>query len=91
MIWKVLLEPRFTVNLSDTAKPRLRHRTYAGYEQHVQNHIDPLLGHIMLDELTPQHVQQLIRTKIDEQLSARTIGYMRAVLRAALDDAQRWV
>jgi integrase len=76
--------------LTDTAKPRLRHRTFAGYEQHVENHIDPLLGHIMLDELTPQHVQHLIRTKADEGFSPRTIGYMRAVLRAALNDAQRW-
>jgi integrase len=76
--------------LEDTAKPRLRHRTFTGYEQHVENHVDPLLGHIMLNELTPQHVQQLIRTKTEEGLSARTIGYMRAVLRAALNDAQRW-
>src|SRR4051794_3630837 len=46
--------------LEDTAKPRLRPRTYAGYVQHVQRHIDPFLGHILLEELTPQHVQQLI-------------------------------
>jgi len=44
----------------------------------------------MLDELTPQHVQHLIRRKTDEELAPRTIRYMRGVLRAALSDAGRW-
>lgn len=76
--------------LVNTAKPRLRPRTYAGYVQHVESHLDPLLGHIPLEELTPHHVQQLIGKKTAEGLSPRTIGYMRAVLRAALNSAQRW-
>jgi len=76
--------------LEDTAKPRLRPRTYAGYVQHVQRHIDPLLGHILLEELTPQHVQQLIALKSSEGLKPKTIAYMRAVLRTALNNAMRW-
>jgi len=76
--------------LEDTAKPRLRPRTMAGYVQHVENHIDPILGHIPLDELTPQQVQHLIAKKAEEGLAPKTIAYMRGVLRAALNDAQRW-
>lgn len=90
MAGKETLHSFLTRWLEDTAKPRLRPRTYAGYAQHVQGNLDPLLGHIQLDELTPQHVQQLMAAKTAEGLAPRTIGYMRAVLRAALNNAQRW-
>jgi hypothetical protein len=33
--------------LQNAAKPRLRPRTYAGYEHHVTENIDPLLGRIL--------------------------------------------
>jgi Phage integrase, N-terminal SAM-like domain len=46
--------------LEDTAKGRLRPRTFAGYEHHIKENIEPLLGHLKLGELTPQHVQHLV-------------------------------
>src|SRR5437868_6680983 len=76
--------------LEDTAKPRLRQRTFDGYKQHIEHHIDPLLGHINVDELTPQHVQHAIGAMSNDRLAARTVAYMRAVLRAALNDAEKW-
>jgi len=40
-------------------------------KQHIDAHIDPVLGHLMVDELTQQHVQHLIRKKADDGLRER--------------------
>lgn len=76
--------------LEDAAKPALRPRTYEGYRDHINNHLVPALGHIQLSKLTAQHVQQLLNDKIAEGLSPRTVHYMHAVLRRALNQAVKW-
>ena len=42
--------------LKVSAQPRLRPRTFEGYEQIVERHLIPRLGKIPLQKLTPQHV-----------------------------------
>jgi integrase len=76
--------------LEDSVKPRLRPKTYRGYEQLVRLHLVPGLGRLKLSKLTPMHVQQLMNAKLEAGLSKRTVQYMRAVLRAALAQAVRW-
>jgi len=76
--------------VQDAATPRLRPRTLAGYKLTIQTHLKPLLGGFQLRELTGQHVQALIGSKVDEGLSPRTIRGIRAVLRSALSDAVKW-
>ena len=76
--------------LKVSAQPRLRPRTFEGYEQIVERHLIPRLGKIPLQKLTPQHVQQLLTEKSSEGLSPRRVGYIRAVLRTALNQALRW-
>jgi hypothetical protein len=76
--------------VQDAATPRLRPRTLAGYKLAIQTHLKPLLGGFQLRELTGQHVQALIGSKVDEGLSPRTIRGIRAVLRSALSDAVKW-
>ena len=63
---------------------------FDGYRQHIDRHVLPTLGRIPLVKLTPQHVQHLLKTLADTGLSPRTIAYARAVLRAALQQAQKW-
>lgn len=48
------------------------------------------LGHIMLSELTPQHVHVLITKKSAPGPVPRTVQYIRAVLRIALGRAVKW-
>jgi integrase len=78
--------------LEDSVKARCRPRTYALYKQQIDAHIVPTLGTIPLDKLTPQVIQQrLIAAKLDQGLSGRTVRHIRAVLRSALSQAEKWL
>ena len=76
--------------IEDTAKPRLRARTFAGYKHHVEENLVPGLDKLPLRQLTPQHVQRLLNEKSAGGLAPRTVAGIRAVLRAALNDAVAW-
>lgn len=76
--------------LDDVVKPSVRQWTYMGYEVHVRLHINPVLGRIALDRLTPMQVQTLLNAKLKEGLSAKSVRGVRATLRAALNHAVRW-
>ena len=58
-------------------------------------HIEPSLGHLRLDQVTPTHINAWLASKIDEvsaygkSLSPRTVQYCHSVLRRALNDALR--
>jgi integrase len=84
------LEQFLNAWVEDTAKPRLRPRTYEGYKRHVEKNIVPLVGSVSLKTLTPQHVQRMLNEKAAEGLAPRTVAGIRAVLRAALNDAVAW-
>lgn len=58
--------------------------------QLVRLHLKPNLGKHQLSALTPQHVQALLNEKLAAGLSPRTVTYLRAVLRRALNQALRW-
>jgi len=65
---------------------------YALYKQQVDSHIVPTLGDIALDKLTPQEIQQkLIAAKIADGLAGQTIRHIRAVLRSAFTQAEKWL
>jgi integrase len=77
--------------LTDSVKPAVRPRTYESYELTVRLHLMPELGTIRLEKLTPQNVQALLNRKgRSGKLSPRSVAYIRAVLRQALNQAQRW-
>src|SRR5438105_1195902 len=78
--------------LEDSVKPRSKPRTHALYKQQVESHIIPAVGDVRLDKLTPQIVQQkLIASKLAEGLAPRTVCHLRAVLRPALPQAEKWL
>ncbi len=76
--------------LEDSAAPRIKPRTHERFAELIRLHINPLLGHIRLEKLSPAHVQHLITTKRQEGLSAQTVVSIRNVLRNALNQALRW-
>lgn len=76
--------------LQDVVKPSVRPWTYRGYEVLVRCHLIPEMGRVRLDKLTPEQVQGLMNRKREAGLSAKTVQYMRGVLRTALNRALRW-
>ena len=76
--------------LEQTVKRRNRVRTYEKYAQDIRHHIGPALGRYQLTKLTPEHVQTMLNALVDQGLSQRSIRNVRAVLRAALNQAMRY-
>jgi integrase len=50
----------------------------------------PTLGKIRLDQLTPQHVQEMMNGRLAVGLSTKSVAYIHQVLRTALGLAVRW-
>ncbi len=76
--------------LADVVKPSVAPKTYSSYAETVRVHIKPALGHHRLPKLSPQQVQELLSAKSAAGLSPRTVGYIRTVLRIALNRAVKW-
>ncbi len=77
-------------------KGSIRETTYRLYEQMVRNHIVPSLGGYKVSQLDARRVQCFLNNcqsaKLDKngapkELSAQTLHHIRAILRAALNDA----
>ena len=68
----------------------VRPKTYSSYASNVKLHLAPGLGHRRLGSLTPQQVNAFLAAKTAAGLSPRTVGYLRALLRQALGQAERW-
>jgi integrase len=76
--------------LAESARNRLRPKTFKDYSGLTRLHIVPALGHIKLKKLTPLHVQSFYRSKLESGLSKRTVEYIHTVLHSALKQAVRW-
>lgn len=76
--------------LEDVVKPNERATTYASYESIVRVHLIPTLGRRHLDKLTAQHIQAMLTERREVGLSGRTLLNIRAIIRAALNQAMRW-
>jgi len=82
-------EQYFAAWLEDTVKPHLAPRTYEDYADTVKRHIEPYIGKIALDKLTPQDVQRMIVT-VTKNVSPQ-MGYRcRRTLCTALTRAMKW-
>ena len=79
-----------TTWLQDTARPRLRYRTYERYRELIELHILPTLGKTKLQKLAPQHLQKLFNQKLEEGYAPQTVKHMHRVLHCALNDAVKW-
>ena len=75
--------------LTEIAAPTLRPRTLTSYRVIVDRHLKPTIGRMPLARLEPDHVVRLMNSKREAGLSARTVTYIVAVLRSALQEALR--
>jgi len=73
--------------LYEYKKLRLRPTTFDSYEVMVRCHLKPAIGHILLKDLRPEHLQRLYREKLANGLSPRTVRYIHAVINQALRQA----
>jgi integrase len=80
---------RFLTGWLATIKRSVRVRSYERYEGIVTRHIVPDLGRVRLEKLNPSEVRSLLAAKTAAGLGARTVGQIRLVLAAALDQAVR--
>lgn len=80
----------YLVHWLETVEPRVRPKTFVGYRTIAVNHIIPDLGSHKLARLQPADVSAFLAKLQREGLSSRTTSHVRAVLRTALSDAERW-
>ena len=76
--------------LKTAVKPKVRGKTYSDYAAMLRRYIRPAIGARMLASLSPLEIQTAYQIMVDRKLSARTIRYAHAVLRAAIRQAIRW-
>jgi integrase len=67
----------------------LRQKTSPQYQQITRDYILPVLGHYRLKDLRYEHVDNLYRTLLSKDVSARTIRYVHSILHRGLEDAVR--
>lgn len=67
---------------------QLRPQTYMSYEAHWRLHIEPILGSVRLDALTPDHIDKLHGALL-RKVSGTTAHHVHMTLNAALADAMK--
>jgi integrase len=73
-----------------TTRHTVRPSTFRRYQDIVRLHLAPALGHYRMDQLRPEHVQDMFAAKLKAGLSPQSVGHLRAVLRTALRQAVEW-
>lgn len=73
----------------ETHAPQLRPRTLRSYQRTVDLHITPFLGHLPVNQVTPQAVEDWLRLLRLKKRGTATVRYARVVLRTLLRHAQR--
>lgn len=76
--------------LADSVQQSVRERTHENYRQNVEKHIRPVIGGIVLDRLTPAHVQSLLAKMEQGKKSGRTRQLVFGILKRALAQAVKW-
>jgi integrase len=76
--------------LEQVVAVRNRPRTHGSYSDIARLYLKPHIGKLTLLKLTPEHVQSMLNALSAQGLSPRTVTYIRAVLRKALNQALRW-
>ncbi len=76
--------------LEQVVKPSVRPRTYTSYAMVTRVHLKPAIGRHRIEKLTQQHVLEMMNQRRRDGASARSVAYMRAILRQALNQAMSW-
>ncbi|MDP9425155.1 MAG: site-specific integrase [Actinomycetota bacterium] len=76
--------------LKDSVRDTVRASTFERCESIANLHIKPVIGHVKLKNLKPDHVAALYRDRLDAGLSPATVNKIHVVLHKALKLAVRW-
>ena len=76
--------------LENSVRASVRASTYMGYESKLRTHLLPGVGHLRLSKLAPQDLEAFFNRKVAEGLAPQTVQHLRAIIRAALNDALKW-
>jgi integrase len=87
---KQTVESYLTRWLDTVVKETCRPKTYESYEYMCRIHIIPAIGHVQLDKLTPDHVQQMISVLRKKDISDRTVQYAYRILSIAMGRAVKF-
>lgn len=80
----------FLAEWLQVVEPRLRPSSFTRFRQLAERQLIPQLGAIRLAKLSPADVSRMMAQVQQDGLSPRTAAHSRAVLRAALADAEQW-
>lgn len=81
----------FLASWLHTIQPTIKHSTHHSYSAMVAKHLaDSRLARTPLLKVTPQAIQYHLRERQNVGYSARTVQYLRSILRQALGLAVRW-
>lgn len=75
--------------LNTIAAVRVRPRTLETYRSIVRHHIAPAIGHLPLDAVEPEHLEQLYAAMLERGLAASTVLRVHRVLARALKVAHQ--
>src|SRR5215470_17761455 len=70
-------------------KPKLRPSSFDSYERLARRHLKPMLGHIPLQDLRPEHVQHYYNEQGQHGLEAKTLRHHHTALSNALALAEK--
>jgi integrase len=73
-----------------TVRGTVKERTWVRHEEVVRLHFKPSIGGLKLQKLSPLDVQELYLSKLDSDLSPRTVQIIHTTLHKALKQAVRW-
>ena len=65
-------------------------RTQQGYRGNIDRYITPVVGNILVQNLSARHIQGVYGNMLDSGLSARTVLHTHRVLKEALAHAVKW-
>jgi len=71
-------------------KSTVRQRSWERYETVIRLHIEPTLGKVRLEKLSPVHVQRLLDERLAASVAPRSVQQIRGVLQSALKQAEKW-
>lgn len=65
-------------------------KTQQGYRYLLTHYVEPFIGQIPLQSLTPRHIQSMYTSLLERGLGARTVKHCHTVLKQSLSHAIRW-
>lgn len=71
-------------------RSQLRPAPWRRSEEYVRIHIVPVIGHVKVSRLTPQHLTRLYEGRLRAGLSTTSVHHLQATLHTALGQAVRW-